>query len=162
VAISLSPPVLHDGRLTTTQRIGNFNREKDERVDFPCTRGHRGRSATLRTFPLFPRARESDSLFFQTTITTPPSGYQYVPIETVEPGNDCSLEPWTDCLVHSATFLLRGQGLWTDPLPQFDRLLRSMSRMYMLPPSSRLLQRLHNPSSAPLATTTHTSTSALH
>ncbi|KAG1798150.1 uncharacterized protein HD556DRAFT_1440487 [Suillus plorans] len=35
----------------------------------------------------------------ETTVVTPLGGYQYVPIETVEPGNDRSLEPWTDCLV---------------------------------------------------------------
>ncbi|KAG2362444.1 histidine phosphatase superfamily [Suillus spraguei] len=33
----------------------------------------------------------------ETTIVAPLGGYQYVPIETVEPGNDKSLEPWTDC-----------------------------------------------------------------
>ncbi|KAF8132042.1 histidine phosphatase superfamily [Boletus edulis] len=32
-----------------------------------------------------------------TTVISPLSGYQYVPIETVEPGNDRSLEPWTNC-----------------------------------------------------------------
>ncbi|KAG1853114.1 histidine phosphatase superfamily [Suillus subluteus] len=33
----------------------------------------------------------------ETTVITPLGGYQYVPIETIEPGNDKSLEPWTDC-----------------------------------------------------------------
>jgi hypothetical protein len=33
----------------------------------------------------------------ETTITAPLNGYQYVPVETVEPGNDRSLEPWTNC-----------------------------------------------------------------
>ncbi|KAG1898934.1 histidine phosphatase superfamily [Suillus fuscotomentosus] len=33
----------------------------------------------------------------ETTVVAPLGGYQYVPIETVEPGNDRSLEPWTDC-----------------------------------------------------------------
>ncbi|KAG1804117.1 histidine phosphatase superfamily [Suillus subaureus] len=33
----------------------------------------------------------------ETTVIAPLGGYQYVPIETVEPGNDKSLEPWTDC-----------------------------------------------------------------
>ncbi|KAG0699474.1 histidine phosphatase superfamily [Suillus ampliporus] len=33
----------------------------------------------------------------ETTVIAPLGGYQYVPIETVEPGNDRSLEPWTDC-----------------------------------------------------------------
>ncbi|KAF8554823.1 phosphoglycerate mutase-like protein [Imleria badia] len=32
-----------------------------------------------------------------TAVVSPLGGYQYVPIETVEPGNDRSLEPWTDC-----------------------------------------------------------------
>ncbi|KII95447.1 hypothetical protein PLICRDRAFT_97310 [Plicaturopsis crispa FD-325 SS-3] len=31
------------------------------------------------------------------TIVAPLGGYQYVPVETVEPGNDRSLEPWTNC-----------------------------------------------------------------
>lgn len=33
----------------------------------------------------------------ETTVVAPLGGYQYVPIETVEPANDRSLEPWTDC-----------------------------------------------------------------
>ncbi|KAF9525011.1 histidine phosphatase superfamily [Crepidotus variabilis] len=33
----------------------------------------------------------------ETTIVAPLGGYQYVPVETVEPGNDRSLESWTDC-----------------------------------------------------------------
>ncbi|KAK7030942.1 hypothetical protein VNI00_013889 [Paramarasmius palmivorus] len=32
-----------------------------------------------------------------TTVTAPLGGYQYVPVETVEPVNDRSLESWTDC-----------------------------------------------------------------
>lgn len=32
-----------------------------------------------------------------TTVVAPLGGYQYVPVETVEPGNDRSLESWTDC-----------------------------------------------------------------
>ncbi|KAJ3565742.1 hypothetical protein NP233_g7443 [Leucocoprinus birnbaumii] len=32
-----------------------------------------------------------------TTVVAPLGGYQYVPVETVEPGNDRSLEPWTNC-----------------------------------------------------------------
>jgi len=35
----------------------------------------------------------------ETTVTAPLGGYQYVPVETVEPGNDRSLESWTDCPV---------------------------------------------------------------
>ncbi|KAF7337359.1 hypothetical protein MSAN_02261800 [Mycena sanguinolenta] len=30
-------------------------------------------------------------------VSAPLGGYQYVPLETVEPGNDRSMEPWTDC-----------------------------------------------------------------
>ncbi|KAF8622954.1 hypothetical protein AX15_006627 [Amanita polypyramis BW_CC] len=33
----------------------------------------------------------------ETTVVAPLNGYQYVPVETVEPGNDRSLEPWTNC-----------------------------------------------------------------
>lgn len=40
-----------------------------------------------------------------TTVISPLGGYQYVPIETVEPGNDRSLEPWTNCPVRFTTFL---------------------------------------------------------
>jgi hypothetical protein len=32
-----------------------------------------------------------------TTVVAPLGGYQYVPVETVEPGNDRSLESWTNC-----------------------------------------------------------------
>lgn len=35
----------------------------------------------------------------ETTVVAPLGGYQYVPVETVEPGNDRSLESWTDCPV---------------------------------------------------------------
>ncbi|KAG6382080.1 hypothetical protein JVT61DRAFT_718 [Boletus reticuloceps] len=38
-----------------------------------------------------------------TTVVSPLSGYQYVPIETVEPGNDRSLEPWTNCPFKNGT-----------------------------------------------------------
>ncbi|KAM6502742.1 Histidine phosphatase superfamily [Amanita muscaria] len=33
----------------------------------------------------------------ETVVVAPLGGYQYVPVETVEPGNDRSLEPWTNC-----------------------------------------------------------------
>ncbi|KAI0667032.1 phosphoglycerate mutase-like protein [Trametes maxima] len=33
----------------------------------------------------------------ETTVVAPLNGYQYIPVETVEPSNDRSLEPWTDC-----------------------------------------------------------------
>ena len=35
----------------------------------------------------------------ETTVVAPLGGYQYVPVETVEPGNDRSLESWTSCPV---------------------------------------------------------------
>lgn len=35
----------------------------------------------------------------ETTVVAPLGGYQYVPVETVEPGNDRSLESWTNCPV---------------------------------------------------------------
>jgi hypothetical protein len=38
----------------------------------------------------------------ETTVVAPLGGYQYVPIETIEPGNDRSLEPWTDCPVSNS------------------------------------------------------------
>lgn len=41
----------------------------------------------------------------ESTVVAPLDGYQYVPIETIEPGNDRSLEPWTNCPVRSITFL---------------------------------------------------------
>lgn len=44
-----------------------------------------------------PNQKNKITLANETTITAPLGGYQYVPIETVEPGNDRSLEPWTDC-----------------------------------------------------------------
>ncbi|KAJ7027800.1 histidine phosphatase superfamily [Mycena alexandri] len=46
-------------------------------------------------FPPDPRNRVK--LANGTTVTAPLGGYQYVPMETVEPGNDRSLESWTDC-----------------------------------------------------------------
>ncbi|KAG2357508.1 histidine phosphatase superfamily [Suillus spraguei] len=33
----------------------------------------------------------------ETTVVAPLGGDQYVPIETIDPGNDKSLEPWIDC-----------------------------------------------------------------
>lgn len=44
------------------------------------------------------------------TVVAPLGGYQYVPVETVEPSNDRSMEPWTDCPVRQGSnrFELRG------------------------------------------------------
>ena len=67
-----------------------------------------------RIFP--PTSRNKISLANGTTVAAPLGGYQYVPcgsllalvltvllisrtVETVEPGNDRSLESWTDCPV---------------------------------------------------------------
>lgn len=55
-----------------------------------------------------PNPKNKITLANESTVTAPLGGYQYVPIETVEPGNDRSLEPWTDCKVRSTTFLPRG------------------------------------------------------
>ncbi|KAG6824621.1 hypothetical protein H0H93_001819, partial [Arthromyces matolae] len=47
---------------------------------------------------LFPPNPENKiQLANDTTIVAPLGGYQYVPVETVEPDNDRSLESWTDC-----------------------------------------------------------------
>lgn len=45
-----------------------------------------------------PNPNNKITLANETTIIAPLGGYQYIPIETVEPVNDRSLEPWTDCL----------------------------------------------------------------
>ncbi|KAG6847290.1 hypothetical protein H0H93_009041, partial [Arthromyces matolae] len=44
-----------------------------------------------------PNPNNKIQLANDTTIVAPLGGYQYVPVETVEPGNDRSLESWTDC-----------------------------------------------------------------
>ncbi|KAK0224145.1 histidine phosphatase superfamily [Armillaria fumosa] len=44
-----------------------------------------------------PTPRNSIVLANESVVTAPLGGYQYVPVETVEPGNDRSLEPWTSC-----------------------------------------------------------------
>ncbi|KAF8805235.1 phosphoglycerate mutase-like protein [Phlegmacium glaucopus] len=44
-----------------------------------------------------PNPKNKIVLANETTITAPLGGYQYVPVETVEPGNDRSLESWTNC-----------------------------------------------------------------
>lgn len=44
-----------------------------------------------------PTPKNKITLANETTVVAPLGGYQYVPIETVEPGNDRTLEPWTDC-----------------------------------------------------------------
>jgi len=52
--------------------------------------------ATLQgLFP--PSPNNKMTLANDTVIVAPLGGYQYVPVETVEPGNDRSLESWTDC-----------------------------------------------------------------
>lgn len=60
---------------------------------------------------LYPPNKENKiTLANDVTVVAPLGGYQYVPIETVEPGNDRSLEPWTDCPVRSITFLVARLG----------------------------------------------------
>ncbi|KAG6917255.1 hypothetical protein DXG01_003287 [Tephrocybe rancida] len=44
-----------------------------------------------------PNSNNKIKLANDTTVVAPLGGYQYVPVETVEPGNDRSLESWTDC-----------------------------------------------------------------
>ncbi|KAL1740625.1 histidine phosphatase superfamily [Schizophyllum fasciatum] len=44
-----------------------------------------------------PTAKNRIVLANGTTVVAPLGGYQYVPVETVEPGNDRSMEGWTAC-----------------------------------------------------------------
>ncbi|KAJ7085515.1 histidine phosphatase superfamily [Mycena belliarum] len=44
-----------------------------------------------------PNPRNKLTLANETVVSAPLGGYQYVPLETVEPGNDRSMESWTDC-----------------------------------------------------------------
>ncbi|KAJ8515812.1 hypothetical protein ONZ45_g6809 [Pleurotus djamor] len=44
-----------------------------------------------------PNPKNKITLANETVVTAPLGGYQYVPVETVEPSNDRSLESWTDC-----------------------------------------------------------------
>ncbi|GLB38053.1 hypothetical protein LshimejAT787_0411040 [Lyophyllum shimeji] len=44
-----------------------------------------------------PNPNNKIKLANETTVVAPLGGYQYVPVETVEPGNDRSLESWTNC-----------------------------------------------------------------
>ena len=46
-----------------------------------------------------PTPKNSIELANETLVVAPLNGYQYVPVETVEPSNDRSLESWTDCPV---------------------------------------------------------------
>ncbi|KAG2361210.1 histidine phosphatase superfamily [Suillus spraguei] len=48
-----------------------------------------------RLFP--PNPANRIVLANETTVVAPLGGYQYVAIETIDPGNDKSLEPWIDC-----------------------------------------------------------------
>ncbi|TBU38917.1 phosphoglycerate mutase-like protein [Dichomitus squalens] len=55
-------------------------------------------SATALLQGLFPPNPDNRiTLANETTVVAPLGGYQYVPVETVEPSNDRSLESWTDC-----------------------------------------------------------------
>ncbi|TCD65982.1 hypothetical protein EIP91_001929 [Steccherinum ochraceum] len=55
-------------------------------------------SATAVLQGLFPpNEKNRMTLANETTVVAPLGGYQYIPVETVEPVNDRSLEPWTDC-----------------------------------------------------------------
>lgn len=46
-----------------------------------------------------PNPKNKIVLANETEVIAPLDGYQYVPVETVEPSNDRSLESWTDCPV---------------------------------------------------------------
>ena len=64
-------------------------------------------SATALLQGLFPpNPNHKITLANETTVMAPLNGYQYVPVETVEPSNDRSLEPWTDCPVRPVTVRL--------------------------------------------------------
>ncbi|KAJ7432442.1 histidine phosphatase superfamily [Mycena galericulata] len=55
-------------------------------------------SATALLQGLFPpNPKNKIVLANETVVAAPLGGYQYVPMETVEPGNDRSMESWTDC-----------------------------------------------------------------
>ncbi|KAH9833437.1 phosphoglycerate mutase-like protein [Rhodofomes roseus] len=55
-------------------------------------------SATALLQGLFPPTlANKEFLANETEVIAPLGGYQYVPVETVEPSNDRSLESWTDC-----------------------------------------------------------------
>ncbi|EKM53539.1 uncharacterized protein PHACADRAFT_148183 [Phanerochaete carnosa HHB-10118-sp] len=55
-------------------------------------------SATATLQGLFPpNPKNKIILANETTVVAPLGGYQYIPVETVEPNNDRSLESWTDC-----------------------------------------------------------------
>ncbi|KAH9915503.1 phosphoglycerate mutase-like protein [Fomitopsis serialis] len=55
-------------------------------------------SATALLQGLFPpNPANRELLANETEVIAPLGGYQYVPVETVEPSNDRSLESWTDC-----------------------------------------------------------------
>ena len=59
-------------------------------------------SATALLQGLFPpNPKNRITLANETTVVAPLGGYQYVPVETVEPSNDRSLESWTDCPVRA-------------------------------------------------------------
>ncbi|CAK5284958.1 unnamed protein product [Mycena citricolor] len=47
-----------------------------------------------------PSKRNCVDLANGTVVRSPLGGYQYVPVETIEPGNDGSLEPWRECPIH--------------------------------------------------------------
>ncbi|KAI5985410.1 hypothetical protein EDC04DRAFT_2516633, partial [Pisolithus marmoratus] len=47
-----------------------------------------------------PTPKNKITLANETTIVALLSGYQYIPIKTVKPGNDCTLKCWTDCPIY--------------------------------------------------------------
>jgi len=94
-----------------------------------------------------PNPNNKITLANETTIVAPLGGYQYVPIETVEPSNDRSLEPWTDCSVCSCGII---EGLLE--FIRASRRSRNISQTCMPLRTSKKPQRLHSPSSTPSGT----------
>ncbi|EDR03419.1 uncharacterized protein LACBIDRAFT_331519 [Laccaria bicolor S238N-H82] len=65
-----------------------------------CTiRRHSPLQAPVCTPTLLVPSQQNNMIVFanETTVIAPLGGYQYVPVETVEPGNDRSLASWTNC-----------------------------------------------------------------
>lgn len=89
---------------------------KDAQVQIRADGGGEGgvifNSAVSLLQGLFPATLDyKTTLANGTTITAPLGGYQTVPIESVEPGNDISLEGWTSC----NTFVTATKAFYNSP-----------------------------------------------
>lgn len=92
-----------------------------------------------------PNPNNKITLANETTIVAPLGGYQYVPVETVEPSYDRSLEPWTDCLVRRCGII---EGLLELIRACYTfRRSRNISQTCTPLRTSKKPQRLHSPSS---------------